>query len=107
MTNGYCSRVTNGLNLMNATINLAMTCAYLYTDSGKCQDNIAWHLQNSITDWIHKTIPYAVADDETDHFNVCVNFNHGMTNGSIVDYNGALAMYNLNCGNITEGLPQK
>jgi hypothetical protein len=35
-------------------------CEYQYVSSGKCQDDIAWHLQNSITDQIHKIIPYAM-----------------------------------------------
>jgi hypothetical protein len=31
-------------------------CQYQYFSSGKCQDNKAWHIQQSISDEIHKII---------------------------------------------------
>jgi hypothetical protein len=31
-------------------------CEYVYNSNGKCQDNRAWHMQQSISDDIHKVI---------------------------------------------------
>jgi len=40
-------------------------CEYQYIASGKCQDNIAWHLQQSISEQLHKIIPRAMAQTQS------------------------------------------